>query len=57
MADGFTDMIIPTNPVLLVGLSMANVSYTKWFKWVWKLQLIVFIITVGVLFFASCIGY
>ena len=57
MADGFTDTIIPTNPVLLVGLSMANVSYTKWVKWVWKLQLIVFAITVGVLAFATAIGY
>jgi len=57
MADGFTDMIIPTNPVLLVGLSMANVSYTKWVKWIWKLQLIIFALTVGILFFASVIGY
>ena len=57
MADGFTDMIIPTNPVLLVGLSMANVSYTKWVKWIWKLQLLVFAITIGILAFASVIGY
>ena len=33
MADGFTDVILPTNPVLLIGLSMANVSYWKWLKW------------------------
>ena len=38
MADGFTDVILPTNPVLLIGLSMANVSYWKWLKWTWKLQ-------------------
>ena len=57
MADGFTDVIIPTNPVLLVGLSMANVSYPKWVKWTWKLQLIVFAMTIGILFFASVIGY
>ena len=57
MADGFTDMIIPTNPILLVGLSMANVSYTKWVKWIWKLQLLVFAITIGILAFASVIGY
>jgi uncharacterized ion transporter superfamily protein YfcC len=57
MADGFTDVIIPTNPILLVGLSMANVSYTKWVKWTWKLQLIVFALTIGVLFFGTCIGY
>lgn len=49
MADGFTDVLLPTNPVLLVGLSMANVSYLKWLKWTWKLQLILFIISILVL--------
>lgn len=57
MADGFTDVILPTNPVLLIGLSMANVSYGKWVKWTWKLQIIVFLITIGVLFFGVAIGY
>jgi len=57
MADGFTDVILPTNPVLLVGLSMANVSYGKWVKWTWKLQLVVFILTILTLFFGVAIGY
>lgn len=57
IADGFTDMILPTNPVLLIGLSMANVSYGKWVKWTWKLQVIVFVVTVLILLFAVQIGY
>ncbi len=57
MADGFTDVILPTNPVLLIGLSMANVSYGKWVRWTWKLQVIVFLVTIGVLFFGVAIGY
>ena len=57
MADGFTDVILPTNPVLLIGLSMANVSYGKWFKWTWKIQLLLFLISVGVLLFGVWIGY
>lgn len=57
MADGFTDVIMPTNPVLLIGLSMANVSYTKWVKWTWKIQVLVFIITLLILFFGVVIGY
>ncbi len=57
MADGFTDVILPTNPVLLIGLSMANVSYWKWLKWTWKLQLLLFSISVLVLFFGVMIGY
>ena len=57
MADGFTDVILPTNPVLLIGLSMANVSYWKWLKWTWKLQLLLFLISVAVLLFGVLIGY
>jgi uncharacterized ion transporter superfamily protein YfcC len=57
MADGFTDVIIPTNPVLLVALSMANVPYTKWVKWTWKLQAFVLALTVVILLFATLIGY
>ena len=57
MADGFTDVILPTNPVLLIGLSMAKVSYWKWLKWTWKLQLGLFVISVLVLFFGVLIGY
>ena len=57
MADGFTDVILPTNPVLLIGLSMANVSYWKWLKWTWKLQLLLFVLSVLVLLFGVMIGY
>ena len=57
MADGFTDVILPTNPVLLIGLSMANVSYGKWLKWSWKIQLLLFAVSVAVLFFGVMIGY
>ena len=57
MADGFTDVILPTNPILLVGLSMANVSYGKWVKWTWKLQGFVFLLTIAFLGFGVLIGY
>lgn len=57
MADGFTDVIMPTNPVLLIGLSMANVSYFKWVKWTWKLQLLVFAISLAILLFGVAVGY
>ncbi len=57
MADGFSDAIIPTNPVLLIGLSMANVSYGKWVRWTWKLQLLVFLLTIGILLFGVAVGY
>ena len=57
MADGFTDVILPTNPVLLIGLSMANVSYWKWLKWTWKLQILLLAVSILVLLFGVMIGY
>jgi uncharacterized ion transporter superfamily protein YfcC len=39
-ADGFSNMIYPTNPVLLICLGLTVVSYAKWMKWTIKLQLI-----------------
>ena len=57
MADGFTDVILPTNPILLVGLSMMGVSYGKWLKWTWVLQLALLCASVWVLLFGVWIGY
>ena len=57
MADGFTDVILPTNPVLLIGLSMAGTSYGKWVRFTWKIQLLIFALTVGILWMAVKIGY
>lgn len=57
MADGFSDMIIPTNPMLLVGLSMTGVSYGKWFKWTWKLQLVLLTLSFLTLLLGASIKY
>ena len=57
MADGFSDVFLPTNPVLLISLSMSNVSYGKWVKWTWKMQLIVLALSLLVLFFGVQIGF
>lgn len=53
--DGFSNVFFPTNPVLLISLGLASISYTKWFKWVWKIQLIMLLVSllfleIGVLF-------
>lgn len=55
--DGYTNVIFPTNGVLLIGLSIANVSYGKWFKWTYKLQIITLLFTVLILVLAYFIGY
>lgn len=55
--DGYTNVIFPTNGVLLIGLSIANVSYGKWFKWTYKLQIITLLLTIALLVVAFYIGY
>jgi len=57
LADGFTNVFVPTGPVLLIGLSMADVSYGKWVRFTWKLQVLLLGLSVLVLFFASSISY
>lgn len=35
--DGFTNMIYPTNAVLLISLGLASIPYSKWLRWTLKL--------------------
>lgn len=55
--DGFSNILYPTNPVLLISLGLANVSYGKWFKWTWKLQAVILCLTSLLLLFGLVIGY
>lgn len=55
--DGYTNMLYPTNGVLLIGLSMAGISYGKWFRWTAVLQLITLALTVLFLVIGLWIGY
>ena len=42
--DGFTNMITPTSGVLIGVLGVARIPYQKWFKWVWPLIVILFLL-------------
>ena len=55
--DGFSNVLYPTNPVLLISLGLADVNYGKWIKWTWKFQLINLILTSGILLFGFAVGY
>lgn len=55
--DGFSNVFYPTNPVLLISIGLANVSYGTWAKWSGKFQLINLILTCGLLLFGMAIGY
>ena len=38
--DGFTNMITPCSGVLMAVLSVAKISYEKWFRFIWKFILL-----------------
>ncbi|MCR5458051.1 MAG: hypothetical protein K6F14_08235 [Clostridiales bacterium] len=46
-ADGYTNLLFPTSPVLLIGLSMIGFSYFKWVKKSWPFFVITFILVLG----------
>lgn len=55
--DGYTNLLFPTSPVLLIGLSMIGVSYFKWLKKSALLFVCTFILVLGFLALAILIGY
>ncbi len=55
--DGFSNVFYPTNPALLISLGLADVSYSKWFKWSWRFQLLNLILTALILLFGIGVGY
>ena len=55
--DGFSNVLYPTNPVLLISLGLADVDYGKWFKWSWKFQFLNILLTSALLLFGLAIKY
>jgi uncharacterized ion transporter superfamily protein YfcC len=55
--DGFSNMLYPTNAVLLISLGLAGMSWGQWFRQTWKLQAAVLLLTIGLLLVAVSSGY
>ncbi len=55
--DGFTNMIVPTNPVLMGIIGIAGIPYDKWFKFIIPLMIKFWILGSVALIFAVWIGY
>ena len=54
--DGFSNVFYPTNPVLLISIGLANVSYGTWAKWSGKFQLINLFVTGALLLLGLAIN-
>ena len=55
--DGFSNMIYPSNALLLIALGFTVVSYPKWLKWTLPIQGIMLSLTVLFLMIAVSIGF
>lgn len=55
--DGFSNVFYPTNPALLLSLSLADTSYSKWVKWSFKFQLANLVLTSGILLLGYFVAY
>jgi uncharacterized ion transporter superfamily protein YfcC len=55
--DGFTNLLYPTNALLMITLGLTVVSYPKWFKWTVSIQLIMSALNILLLLFAVFIGF
>ncbi|TVQ96709.1 MAG: hypothetical protein EA403_15785, partial [Spirochaetaceae bacterium] len=55
--DGFSNMLYPSNALLLIGLGFTVVSYPKWIAWTIGLQAVMFLVSILFLFLAVALGY
>jgi uncharacterized ion transporter superfamily protein YfcC len=54
--DGFSNILYPTNPILLIALGLTVVSYPRWFRFVIGLQLAMVILCILLLLLAVAVG-
>ncbi|ARK32342.1 YfcC family protein [Halalkalibacter krulwichiae] len=57
LGDGLSNMVIPTSGVLLAGLAIVGIPFTKWFKWVMPYFLIQVAVAIIFLIIAQSISY
>lgn len=55
--DGFSNLIYFTNPVLLIALSLAGVSYGRWIRWSAGLHVMLFVLCCLILLLGAAAGY
>jgi uncharacterized ion transporter superfamily protein YfcC len=55
--DGFTNVFYPTNPALLIALSICGLSYGQWIRRTWPFLLALLLATSTILVIALWMGY
>jgi uncharacterized ion transporter superfamily protein YfcC len=57
MGDGFMNMVVPTNAVLMGILGMCGIPYGRWFQFIWPLILQLLAAAAVTMVIAVSIGY
>jgi uncharacterized ion transporter superfamily protein YfcC len=55
--DGFTNILVPTNPVLIGILTMARIPYDRWLRFVLPFMIKIWLLAALALVVAVQIGY
>jgi uncharacterized ion transporter superfamily protein YfcC len=55
--DGFTNVFYPTNPALLIALSICGLSYGQWIRRTWPFLLGLLVLTGAILVVGLAVGY
>jgi len=57
MGDGFMNMIVPTNAVLMGILGICGIPFGRWFRFIWPLMAMILVLGSGAMLLAVVIGY
>ena len=57
LGDGFTNLIIPTSASLMGTLAVARLDYVTWFRFFWKVQLLLLMGATAAILIAVSMGY
>lgn len=57
LGDGFSNLIWPTNPLLMVALGLAGVRFFEWTRFIFPLLIMLFATAIGFLILAVRIGF
>lgn len=57
MGDGLSNYLFPTSAILMAGLSIANIPYEKWLRFVWPIMLVWIIACAAFMVISLWIGY
>ena len=57
MGDGFMNMIVPTNALLMGMLGLGKVPYERWVRFILPLLVKLYLVAIGALLFAVAIDY